>query len=198
MKFILTLWNELKAGATSSDEDAGSEKVEDCGTDAPANQYVFERIRSAKKKLSRAAKRKTISNKFGSDQTYPTANNDDNFSSYDNGFDDIVDKQTATTASTHLNIHFMWIFLRDLLTSLVNTNDNDSNDNTDNNFELNASSNECDYLDDSNYFTIIDGDLSEDEYSEKHKLLRQKLLGNCSFFNQHQPTKIIWINCPQN
>lgn len=188
MTFNLTLWIKLIAGAT--DADADSEIVEDCGTDATTNnQYVFERIHSANKKLKRPAKRRTISNKLGSDQTYSTANMNDHFSSYDKNFDAIInDKQTATTASTQLDIHFMWIFLRDLLTSLVSTNDNETNDNTDNNFEMNTSSSECDYLDDSNYLTIIDGDLNEDEYFEKHKLLRQKLLGNFYriFYTQNQ------------
>lgn len=62
----------------------------------------------------------------------------------------------------------------------MSTNDNETNERTDNNFELNTSSSECDYLDDSNYLTIIDGDddLNDDDQSEKHKLLKQKLLGN--------------------
>lgn len=174
---ISRCWNKLKAGAT--DADADSDKVEDCGTDATANQYNFERIRSANKKSKRPANQRTISNKLGSDKSYSTANNDDNFSSFDNGIDDIVDKQIATPAPTQLDIHFMWVFLKDLLTSLVSTNDNNETiENTnDINFELNTS-NECDYLDDSNYLTI--GDLNDDDNSQKHKLLKQKLLGNFS------------------
>ncbi|XP_055320467.1 uncharacterized protein LOC129577457 isoform X3 [Sitodiplosis mosellana] len=168
---------------SATDDDADSEKVEDCGTDATANRNAFERIRSANKKLKRPANRRTISNKLGSDQTYSTANNDDNFSSYGNDIDDIVDsKQTATpAAATQLDIHFMWIFLKDLLTSLVSTNDhNETNENTnDINFELNT---HCDYLDDSNYLTIIDGDLNDDDNSQKHKLLEQKLLDDECFY----------------
>lgn len=177
------------------DADAESDKVEDCDTDATANQYVFEHIRSAKKniKKSTASKQRLISNKLGPDQTNSAANYDDHFSNYrDNKIDDIVDIESgkqikATETATQINIHFLWIFLRDLLTSIVNTNDNidnnnnnnDTNENTDINFELNTSSSDCDYLDDSNSFTIIDGgDLKADVYSQKHKFLRQKLLGN--------------------
>lgn len=125
--------------------------------------------------------RRSIGNKFGSDPTYPTANNDDHFSS--NVIDDIVEKQTDTppsSPSTQLNIHFMWILLKDLLTSLVSTNGDKDNQNTEKNFELNTNDSEYDYLelDDSNYLTIIDGDLKDDEYFQKHKLLKQKLLGN--------------------
>lgn len=173
------------------DADAESDKVEDCDTDATANQYVFQHIRSAKK-YSTASKHRLISNKLGPDQTNSAANYDDHFSNYcDNNIDDIVDIETekqikATETATQLNLHFLWIFLRDLLTSIVNTNDNidnnnnnDTNENTDINFELNASSSECDYNDESNSFTIIDGgDLKADVYSQKHKFLRQKLLGN--------------------
>lgn len=176
---------KLKAGATDDVADSDSDKVEHCDTDSTTNQYVFERTRSANKKLKRAVYRRTISNKLGSDQTYSTANNDDNnFSSYENDFDDIIKTNTKTktatsASSTQLDIHFMWIFLRDLLTSLVSTNDNETNtENTENNFELNTSSSECDYLEDNDYLTIIDGDLNNDEKSYKHKLLKQKLLGN--------------------
>lgn len=187
---------KLKAGDTSDgkDADADCDNVEDCGTDATANRYVFDHIRSANLKTKHPAKnRRTISNKkLGSDQTYSTANNDDNFSSDGNDIDDIVDnKQTATltTAATQLDIHFMWIFLKDLLTSLVNNNDyNDTNENTnDINFELNT---QCDSFDDSNYLTIIDddGDLNDDDNSQKHKLLEQKILGNFS----------LWIFLPKN
>lgn len=190
-KFNLTLWNQtIKAGAT--DADADSDKVEDCDTDATAKRYVFEQIRSAKKPLKKRAtsKRRLISNKLGSDQTYSTANYDDHFSSYsyDNSNDDIdtendIDTEEqikAIETATQLNIHFLWIFLRDLLASIVNTNDNrnnnDTNENTDNTFELNG---DCDYLDDNDLCTVYDGDDSNaDEHSQKHKLLRQKLLGN--------------------
>lgn len=91
----------------------------------------------------------------------------------------------------------MWVFLKDLLTSLVSTNDNNETiENTnDINFELNTSS-ECDYHDDdSNYLTIIDGDLNDDDKSQKHKLLKQKLLGN---FPMKFPPKRSKKKCPKN
>lgn len=182
--------SKLKAGDTSdeNDADADCDNVEDCSTGATANRYVFDHVRSQNLKLKHPAKnRRMISNKkLGFDQTYSTANNDDNFNSDGNEFDDIVDsKQTATptTATTQLDIHFLWIFLKDLLTSLVNNNDyNETNENTnDINFELNT---QCDYLDDSNYLTIVDddGDLNDDDNSQKHKLLEPKLLGNFSLW----------------
>lgn len=189
ISLTLTLRNKLKAGATDADADFESKKAEDCGSDATVNKYVFERISTANKKLKQFANRRTISNKLGSEQSNSPANNDDNnFSSCDNDLNDIVERRTATS-ETQLDIHFLWILLRDLLTSVVdNYETNETNENTENCFELNTSSSKFDYIDDTSYLTIIDGDLKDDDYSDKQKLFKQKLLGNFQsiFFKKTQ------------
>lgn len=63
--------NKLKAGATDADADCESKNVQDCGTDATATGYAFERIHIANKILTRRfPNRRTISNRLGSDQTF--------------------------------------------------------------------------------------------------------------------------------
>lgn len=154
------------------------------GTTAAA-AHAFKRIHTANKKLKPVAKRRTISNKLGPKQTYSTANNDDNnFNSCGISIDGIADKRdTATLASTttQLDIHFLWIFVRDLLRNLVSTSDTIEHiEHTDQNFEfLPHNSDDIDSIDDSDLLATnhIDGELNADDYFESPKLLKRKLLG---------------------
>lgn len=159
--------------------DADADKIDDCDHDATTN-YVFERIRTANKKLKHSTLR-LISNRLDSDKDYSiSVNNDDNFSSYDNL---IGDKTTTTTTTYTDTFRIIWIYIKDLLTMLANSightnsNEHDTMKQTDNNFEFSGSNGDFDYFDNSNYFNIFDNELNADDFSEKHKLLRQKFLG---------------------
>lgn len=175
------------------------------GTTAAA-AHAFKRIHTANKKLKPVAKRRTISNKLGPKQTYSTANNDDNnFNSRGNDIDSIADERDtatlATTTTTQLDIHFLWIFVRDLLRNLVSTSDTIEHieHNTDQNFEfLTHNNDDFDSIDDSHDFLATihnDGDLNADDYFEKQKLLKRKLLGNFkSIFPKHSEIPILPTN----
>lgn len=165
----------------------GTDADENCDIDdaTAGAANAFKRIHTANKKLKPVAKRRTISNKLGPKQTYSTANNDDNnFNSCGIGIDGIADKRdTATLATTtQLDIHFLWIFVRDLLSNLVSTSDTiEHTENTDQNFEfLTHNNDDFDSIDDSDFLATIhiDGDLNGDDYFETQKLLKRKLLGN--------------------
>lgn len=186
------------------DDDADDNNV---ATDATSNDYVFERIRTAKKTLKHLpTKRRRLinNNRLGTN-----TKNDDNFSNYDTDY-------SQTVLHRPMGLNFMWIFFKDLLTAFVSTNDNvnvnvnnndndieididiDSNHLTDEHFEY-GKMNDCDYLDNTNYFTIYDSELTSDEYSQKHKLLRQKFLGkffsiNGILFLNHFCSPSIQIN----
>lgn len=179
-----------KAGATNADENCDID-------DATAAGHAFKRIHIANKKLKPFAKRQTISNKLGPKQSYKsTANNDDNnFNSCGIDIDGIIDNNrdhTDTLATpTQLDIHFLWIFVRDLLRNLVSTSDTIEHiENTDQNFEfLTHNNHDFDSIDDSDFLATIhiDGDLNADDYSKTQKLLKQKLLGNFkSIFQKHR------------
>lgn len=166
-----------KAGGTDADD------IDDA-TAAAAHAHAFKRIHTANKKLKPLAKRQTISNKLGPKQTYSTANNDDNnFNSCGISIDGIADKRdTATLATTtQLDIHFLWIFVRDLLRNLVSTSDTIEHiEHTDQNFEfLTHNSDDIDSIDDSDLLATIhiDGESNADDYFETQKLLKRKLLG---------------------
>lgn len=176
--------------------------MDDDADDTTNNVYVFERIRTAKKTLKHLpTKRRRLinNNKLGTN-----AKNDNNFSNYDTDY-------SQTILHHPMGLNFMWIFLKYLLTAFVSTNDNvnvnvndnendieieieieiemdiDSNQLTDEQIEY-SEMNDCDYIDNTNYFTIYDSELTSDEYSQKHKLLRQKFLGKfftMQFFASH-------------
>lgn len=166
------LWNKhSKAGGTDADDI----------DDAPAAAAHFKRIHTANKKLKPFAKRQTISNKLGPKQTYSTANNDDiNFNSCGNSIDGIADKRDTTT---QLDIHFLWIFVRDLLRNLVSTSETIEHiEQTDQNFEFHThNTDDIDRIDDSDLLATIhiDGELNADDSFETQKFLKRTLLGNC-------------------
>lgn len=95
-------------------------------------------------------------------------------------------RDPTALATAQLDIHYLWIFVRDLLRNLVSTSEHIHSsehtvEHTDQNFEFLTHNTEFDSIDDSDLAldTIhIDDDLNADDHSQTQKLTKQKHLGN--------------------
>lgn len=187
--------------------DADADRIDGSGTDATDNNYVFERIRLANKKQKKASNRRLISRTLDTTEqtSYTQVNNDDNFSSYDYDsernanveYDEDVDDDAQQPHQSES----IWLYLKALLTNLVDKPNIDQATNEQFNFPTHSKvdslelENDFDYLDDSNYYNIFDTEWINDENSQKHKILKQKILGNFSivyFFAIHRNSSFLY------
>lgn len=188
--------------------DADADRIDGSGTDATDNNYVFERIRLANKKQKKASNRRLISRTLDTTEqtSYTQVNNDDNFSSYDYDsernanveYDEDVDDDAQQPHQSES----IWLYLKALLTNLVDKPNIDQATNEQFNFPTHSKvdslelENDFDYLDDSNYYNIFDTEWINDENSQKHKILKQKILGNFSSFISLLSTEIVRFYIP--